>query len=152
MFLVAVTKDKPQIKKEGCNVYNFIKYGFNITVVTDNFLSTCRSDDKNFEVLESVYANNTQAISQESIILKVSLNNNILTATKEVLSGRPLYYHINKNKEVFISTHISMLREAGVKIDENKKVLPEFFVYRFIMPPLTMFKETLSPLSALTKI
>jgi len=28
---------------------------------------------------------------------------------------------------------------AGVKINENKECLPEYFVYRFLMPPNTLF-------------
>jgi len=34
-----------------------------------------------------------------------------------------------------------MLRKAGVKIEEDPSVLPEFFVYRYIMPPQTLYKN-----------
>lgn len=34
-----------------------------------------------------------------------------------------------------------MLRKAGVPIEENKEVLPEFFVYRFVMPPDTLYRN-----------
>jgi asparagine synthetase B (glutamine-hydrolysing) len=34
-----------------------------------------------------------------------------------------------------------MLRKAGVPIEENTKVLPEFFVYRYIIPPETLYKN-----------
>jgi asparagine synthetase B (glutamine-hydrolysing) len=60
---------------------------------------------------------------------------------KPAISGRPIYYHINPAGEFFCSTQISLLREAGVIIRENKEALPEFFVYRLVMPPRTLYKD-----------
>jgi len=34
-----------------------------------------------------------------------------------------------------------MLRKAGVVIEENTEALPEFFVYRYVMPPVTLYKN-----------
>jgi len=34
-----------------------------------------------------------------------------------------------------------MLRNAGVPIQENLQVLPEFFVFRFVIPPNTLYKN-----------
>ena len=34
-----------------------------------------------------------------------------------------------------------MLRKAGVPIQENSEMLPEFFVYRNVMPPNTLYKD-----------
>jgi asparagine synthetase B (glutamine-hydrolysing) len=34
-----------------------------------------------------------------------------------------------------------MLRKAGVSIKENKDVLPEFFTYRIVMPPQTLYQD-----------
>ena len=65
----------------------------------------------------------------------------VLTSQKSTISGRPIYYHINSAGEFFCSTHISLLRSAGVPIQENTDVLPEFFVYRFVMPPNTLYKD-----------
>jgi asparagine synthetase B (glutamine-hydrolysing) len=34
-----------------------------------------------------------------------------------------------------------MLRHAGVPIEENTRVLPELFVYRYVMPPNTLYRK-----------
>ena len=54
--------------------------------------------------------------------------------------GLPLYYTVDSHGDFFCSTHISLLRSVGVAIEENQDVLPEFFVYRNVMPPFTMYK------------
>ena len=60
---------------------------------------------------------------------------------RSTMAGRPVYYHLNRDGELFCSSHISTLRKVGVPIEENGEVLPEFFVYRYVMPPRTLFKN-----------
>jgi asparagine synthetase B (glutamine-hydrolysing) len=36
-----------------------------------------------------------------------------------------------------------MLAKAGIQLQENREVLPEYFVYRIVMPPQTMFRGIL---------
>jgi asparagine synthase (glutamine-hydrolysing) len=111
------------------------------SIVTDNFLSKLILDRNGFSIIES------PLISYPSfgkvIFLKItySTNEKSLSIFRSTLSGRPVYYHLNPEGEFFCSTHISMLRKAGVRIKENRKVLPEFFVYRYIMPPSTLYKD-----------
>ena len=50
-------------------------------------------------------------------------------------------FYINPEGELFCSSHISVLRKAGVILEENTDVLPEFFVYRYVMPPRTLYKN-----------
>ena len=57
------------------------------------------------------------------------------------LTAKPIYYTSNNKGEFFCSTHITLLRKANVPIRENRNVLPEFFVYRIVIPPLTFFNE-----------
>ncbi|NQV36301.1 MAG: hypothetical protein HQ515_26650 [Phycisphaeraceae bacterium] len=54
--------------------------------------------------------------------------------------GLPLYYTVDKRGDFFCATHIKLLREVGVDIEENQDALPEFFVYRCVMPPFTLYK------------
>jgi asparagine synthetase B (glutamine-hydrolysing) len=64
-----------------------------------------------------------------------------ISVFKATISGRPVYYHIDLEGGFYCSTHISLLRKVGIAIEENSKVLPEYFVYRFVMPPQTLYKN-----------
>ena len=56
------------------------------------------------------------------------------------MGGPPVYYHTGDAGELFCSSHISLLRQAGVVLREDKSKLPEFFVYRVVLPPSTFFE------------
>lgn len=34
-----------------------------------------------------------------------------------------------------------MLKKVGVKVEENTDVLPEYYVYRYVTPPKTLYKN-----------
>jgi asparagine synthetase B (glutamine-hydrolysing) len=141
MFLVSITKTKIKSTFQSLNVKQLHLKPFYITIVTDNFLSKLITNEKDFLIIESplVPENNFRDVIIAQVMLKN--DNNTLEVFKPTISGRPLYYHINSAGEFFCSTHIVLLREAGVVIQENQKALPEYFVYRLIMPPRTLYKD-----------
>jgi asparagine synthase (glutamine-hydrolysing) len=55
--------------------------------------------------------------------------------------GRPLYYHLAANGDFYASTHITLLRDAGIPIEENREAVPELLVYRYVMPPRTLYQN-----------
>ena len=111
------------------------------TVITDNFLSKFIVNEIGYSIIETPLLN----ISSDKKIIYIEIiyseKERELSVLKTFISGRPIYYHINSIGEFFCSTHISMLKKAGVKIEENVKVLPEFFIYRYIFPPNTLYKN-----------
>jgi asparagine synthetase B (glutamine-hydrolysing) len=65
-----------------------------------------------------------------------------VTIAKSLSAAKTLYYFADqKKREICISTRISLLRDHGVPIRENKNVIPEFFVSRFVVPPNTMYEN-----------
>lgn len=60
-----------------------------------------------------------------------------------VVGGRPLYYYQDAIGQFYCSTHIHLLRAVGVPIRENRAVLPEYFLYRCVFPPVTLFEGIL---------
>jgi asparagine synthetase B (glutamine-hydrolysing) len=104
-------------------------------------LSDFISEADGFSVVESPLIGTPDF--RNIIFSKVSYDgkSDSLSIFKSTVSGRPIYYHINPNGEFFCSTHISLLRSAGVPIAENVDVLPEFFVFRFVMSPNTLYKD-----------
>jgi len=141
MFLVTITKTQINNAFHSLNVKQFHVKPFVITIVTDNFMSKLITDEKGFSVIESPLVSGNDF--RDAILAQVEFkkDNNTLEIFKPTISGRPIYYHINSAGEFFCSTHIRLLRAAGVKIQENQKALPEYFVYRLIMPPRTLYKD-----------
>ncbi len=57
---------------------------------------------------------------------------------KPLLLGLPIYYSSTARSFV-ASTHVRLLRAFGLQIQEDRGALPEFFLYRYVTPPRTLF-------------
>ncbi len=141
MFLVAITKSEIAHNFQSVDVEEFKINSFVVTVVTDNFLSKCISEANGFSVTESPLISSPNSRNIVFSQANYDKNDNVFNIFRSTISGRPIYYHINSKGDFFCSTHISMLRKAGVPIEENTEVLPEFFIYRYVMPPRTLYKD-----------
>jgi asparagine synthetase B (glutamine-hydrolysing) len=58
---------------------------------------------------------------------------------KPLMLGLPLYYSSSPRSFV-ASTHVRLLKAFGVPVRENRDALPEFFLYRYVTPPRTLFE------------
>ena len=141
MFLLAITKSELASRFRSYKLEEFNVPQGKLTIVTDDFLSKVFSEEDTVSVIESplISCGNPKKL----VLTKAtySKKTNILEIFKPLVSGRSIYYHFDSKGEFYCSTHISMLRQAGVAILENIAVLPEFFVFRFIMPPQTLYKN-----------
>jgi asparagine synthase (glutamine-hydrolysing) len=141
MFLVAATRSSIA-NQFSTVIVNEVRFAaFTITIVVDNFLSKNESNSNGFSVFESPILSSKDHKKIILSLVSYKREDNTFEIYTSGKSVRPIYYHINKNSEFFCSTHISMLRKAGVIIEENTNALPEFFVYRYVMPPLTLYKN-----------
>ena len=143
MFLLAITNEEiaSALQSQSYEINDFKIDSSVVTIVTDNFLSKFISDENGFSLIESPllsHHNFRDIIFSQVTYTKKSNSFEILKST---ISGRPIYYHIDSKGNFFCSTHISMLRKSGVLIEENTDVLPEFFYYRYVMPPATLYKN-----------
>jgi asparagine synthase (glutamine-hydrolysing) len=141
LFLITITNHKLSRNFQSFNVEESSSESSVITVVTDNYLSQLNRGQNGFSIIESPPG--SSANSRGFILSKVTYDrkNNLLTISRGTTSGRAIYYYISSEGDFYCSTHIFMLRKAGVPIEENTGVLPEFFVYRYIMPPQTLYKN-----------
>ena len=141
MFFVSITKKKIIDRMKGEEVKE-LQYGpFMFTIITDNFLSKLILMHDGFSVVESPLISHDQFRRIVFSEVRYKQKEEFLEIFKSTNSGQPIYYTLNTTGELFCSTHISMLRRAGVRIEENTKVLPEFFVYDFVIPPQTLYKN-----------
>jgi len=135
MFLLAITQNSLKSRLYDCTVNEF-QWDSNIyTLVTDDLLSRVSTDSEGFKLIEAPTDN---CILVEIVYQKQT---DILKIYQSVMSGISVYYHINTDGEFFCASHISLLRKCGITIKENTEVLPEFFVFRYIMPPHTLYKN-----------
>jgi asparagine synthetase B (glutamine-hydrolysing) len=140
MFLFSLTKQEISQNFTNHYVEQYKNKSYYITVITDNFLSKIFTKQKGFSIIES--PNISKILPLNTIFSEINYNDEgYIKISKSTLSGRPIFYYSNQKGELFCSTHISMLRTAGVKIEENIETIPEFFVFRLVMPPHTLYKN-----------
>jgi asparagine synthetase B (glutamine-hydrolysing) len=59
---------------------------------------------------------------------------------KKSIGGRPLYYYADPSTFV-CTTHVKNFKKLGIALAVNEAVLPEYFVYRLVMPPHTLYQN-----------
>ena len=56
-------------------------------------------------------------------------------------AGTTIYYYTSTEDGLFCASLVFLLHTAGVPIAENTSLLPDYFVYRYVTPPATLFKD-----------
>lgn len=141
MFLLTVTNSTIPNKFQSFNTNEFKVNSMILTICTDEFLSKIFLESDGFSVIESplvLYGNH-----EDLIFLKIKYDDTKqeINIFKSMLSGRSIYYRFDSNGNFYCSSHISLLRSAGIKIEENTTVIPEYLMYSYIAPPETFYKN-----------
>ena len=140
MFCVTVTRNRPTGFPGSCVREERQVGGFIVTAVTDSVFSRFEDIPGGYKITESCPDDADHGdIPLSEVIIDSSAGQ--LGISTPMLYSRPIYYHVNDRGEFFSSTHVSMLRAAGVAIEENADALPEFFMYRYVMPPRTLYRN-----------
>jgi asparagine synthase (glutamine-hydrolysing) len=141
MFLVAITKNEISQNFKNVQLEELKIHPFIITVVTDNVLSKYLPSKNGFSVIESPCFSSLDI--EKTFFSKVTYQkqDHSFKITRSTISGKPIFYTSTTKDNFYCSTHISLLRTAGVPIEEDTTVLPEFFIYRHVMPPNTLYKN-----------
>lgn len=127
---------------------------YSCTFLTDDFYSHSVSQEKlfclyeSFSPLEGISTDEEDLLSilsEELFVLSYIFCNKEkreIYVSRKFSAGRPFYYYISPDKKWFCcASHIHLLRDTGVTIVENRKVIPEFLAYRFVIPPNSLFKD-----------
>ena len=124
------------------NVFELSFKDRTFTIVVDNFLSKYEDKDGNgFTITESPLIKSFDITDLRYLSVDYNKHDNILQVKQHTISGRPIYYYVNSEGDFFCSTHIKLLKQAGVILEENIDVLPEYFVYRLVRAPHTIYKN-----------
>lgn len=77
---------------------------------------------------------------QFAICLYDKMKNQILLA-RDKFGEKPLFYYIN-NKKIIVASELSVFKEfSDVKIELDKLSLKKFFIYSYVPPPRTIYKN-----------
>lgn len=146
MYLCAVTLATVHNSLSNLFMQEFQIGDHYLTLATDNLHSRLRMDNDIITISESPVEG---CIDNEIIYHKKTHN---IKVRLTIMAGRTVYYHINPRGEFFCTGNISLLKLCGIHLEEEPKVLPEFFMYRYVMPPNTLYKNIyqLIPGSTLT--
>jgi asparagine synthetase B (glutamine-hydrolysing) len=143
MFLLAVSKKSLKENFSSHNVMEMQDNGWHFTAITDNVLSKYTTEHDGFSIIESPLLPSPDFSKITFLQITYEKSKKLLNIFKSTSSGRPIYYHFDAQGNFFCSTHINMLRRAGVLIEENSSLLPELLVYRVVYLPKTLYKNIL---------
>lgn len=143
MFLVSVTSDRPPEELSAKRLQSSqMQVGtHSIAAITDGLLSRFEAEPTGFSVIESLPADLTGTPGRSLVRVTLDATRRTLSISQATHSPRPIYYHFDRQGEFHCSTHISMLRMAGVPIDENVEAVPEFLLYQGVQPPRTIYRD-----------
>ena len=140
MFFFSLTRSSIHEDLEIPLISEINSLSYVVTVASPDPTVTCDPSSDGFTVKGYTLLSAPPALKEPLLEIECSHRRGAVVVRKSSLCGLPLYYHINDDGEFFCSTHIALLRKAGVDILEDSEVLAEFFVYRCVMPPSTLYK------------
>ena len=140
MFAVAITNQPLKVSEKGFDIKEFEHKGRVITVYTDDLFTELEQIGENLQITEVPLKKSARLTTKFLSRVVVDLKQETIEIFNPTISGRTIYYHIQNGCEFYCSTHIFLLRSLGVNLEENREVLPEFFVYRCVMPPNTLYR------------
>jgi len=157
MLFIRIQINKDELSpRTGYNIY--YKNGINVEYLPGN-QDTFFYEFDNFFVMgessvemtrKSVYETSEKIRSAKSITPPVNKNLHSLfiidTTNQEVttfnnISNNNSYYYYQCENLLICSSNIKKLLELDLDFEFNEEVLPEFFVYRYIIAPRTFFKN-----------
>jgi asparagine synthetase B (glutamine-hydrolysing) len=140
MFMVAVTRAPLETATfQGYTITSQACPSFTVSFLYNNKFTSYRANADETALTLGL----TQQADSAGLSIRCSLKRrdgyHILSIRNPTVLGRYLYYSFNAEGEFFCSPRIGLLRAAGVRLQENPDVIPEFMVYRHATPPESLF-------------
>lgn len=141
MFLIAITPRAVPDLGAGFQRAETRRDGFVITGAADGRLGRVTETSQGFMIAETVAGSPADPRSRLTLSwAEMNAATGVLRFGKRREAGRPIYYHLAADGGFVCSTHISLLRKAGVPITEDPETVPEYFVYRIATAPRTLYR------------
>lgn len=139
MFLLALTRKPIGGRFPGHRVLEYECAPLVASLIVDGRTCGLHTDDDGFAIVETLPG--CEELDERTAFSRLEYRKaeNALSLDRRTRAGLPIYYRIEPTGELYVSSHIALLRQAGVSIREHSRALPEFFVYNYVSPPRTMY-------------
>lgn len=139
MFLLGISKKEINFINSELRTVDFKFKGKNFLIAFDKKFNYF--DEENLILESKIHSSNNKMVTTIASNFRTWIDDSNKVHIKRLnYSGMPIFYFIDK-EYIFFSSHIKLLKSVGIVVEENVKSLPEFFVYRYIIPPNTIFKD-----------
>jgi asparagine synthetase B (glutamine-hydrolysing) len=142
MYLIAVTEtplDDSPGRFGDLAVHQASLWSRHVTVVTDRRFSVFEKHVQQRRVVETIDPITTPPSALVRSEVAWSNHAAVIHLSMAPNAGGTLYYVADPRGNFYCSTRISLLRDAGVPMAENRAVIPELLCYTYVTPPNTMF-------------
>ena len=130
MYLVALSK-KPLAERtrrfQGCSIQRQKLGSRFLTVVSDGQFSTFAKQGDEYRLCDMIAPITTSPPGLVRSEVTVPKHGEAIRISMSSVRGATVYYVADTNGVFYCATRISLLRDAGVPITENREVLPELF-------------------------
>jgi asparagine synthetase B (glutamine-hydrolysing) len=107
-----------------------------VTAARDEWLSSCAQGPDRVVVRETAPGGPLLA----EAMFSMGEDGPTVELCKTLIAGRQVYFHLGSDGSLCCASHARLLRAAGVQLEEDAERLPEFYLYRYVTPPRTLFK------------
>src|SRR5450759_4648950 len=138
-MLLALTRSS--LPWDGDVVARRMLNSWHVLAVADDHLTRMSESADTLNLSHSPFTALDQPDRGIGVFASVEGSSGRVTLHRSLSSGSSLYYTITPLGELICGTRVTALRRAGVALEEDRQRLPEFFVYCFVCPPATLFKD-----------
>ena len=137
MFFLCVTRTGVGRRLDGLSIHETRSGDWVVTAATDGWLSSAERADGSFAVREAAPFDRRIAFAAAEYCEA----DQSIEIERTLIGGRQVYYHAAADGSFYCASHAKLLRAAGVRLEDDPDRLPELFVYRYVSPPNTLFKD-----------
>jgi asparagine synthetase B (glutamine-hydrolysing) len=137
MFLFCVTRAGVASRIDAPAVREVAAGPWRVTVASDGWLSSAEVDASTTAVREAAPFDRRLLFAAA----RFCHDRNVIEIEKSLVGGRQVYYHVAEDGGFYCASHARLLRMAGVPLRDDPGRLGELFVYRYVSPPRTLFRD-----------
>ncbi len=119
MFLFALTRAPLNTAALLLRAHEASTAGLYLTIATDSGIDRTIDGSNRWELFESVAPEMGSDSRLTLCRLRFDAASGIIEVSRPIMGGRPIYYHLNPAGDLFCSSHISLLRQAGIALHES---------------------------------
>ena len=133
------SEDKKIIVVQNGEIFNHIELAENLI----NTQYPCKTQSDTEVILRLYQSEGPSFVTKLNGMFAIAiydLNINKLFIFRDRVGEKPLFYSA-KDDAIYFASEMKSLLEVGISKSINKKAVASFFLYNYVLPPLTMFKH-----------